>query len=379
MNSVTLHGFCDPAFTHVRDVFAENFSERGEIGAAVCVYKDGKSVVDLWGGLAVPKSNKQWEKDTIVCMLSVGKAMAALCVLRLIERGAIDFEAPVARYWPEFAQGGKEKLTVRQLLGGFAGLVFADHAPTGGAYDFDTMAQALAQQVPEWEPGTVGAYHSMTAGHLFGELVRRVDGRMIDVFFEEEIAGPLGCDFHIGVDDSNFERIASLIPNPESATLNAIADPSTRLGRAWRILPQEPDVFNTAAFRRSVFPSLSGHGNARAVARVYAALANGGQLAGHHVLSPELIDEVRMPSWEGKCGLTEREFRYGLGFFISAHPLVPFGPNPRAFGHPGAGGAIGFCDPEARLAFSFSPNFMCSGAGVGDRCEAVIAAAIECA
>ncbi len=373
-----IHGTCDPAFALVRDTFAENFTSRGEVGAAVCVYKDGRKVLDLWGGIADQKTGRAWDKDTIVCMMSVGKAMAALCVLRLIDRGLIDLEAPVARYWPEFAQAGKDKITVRLLMGGLAGLVYADHAPEGAAFDWDVMVRALEKQEPIWKPGTVGAYHSMTAGHLFGELVRRVDGRMVNVMFAEEVANPLGADYKIGVDDADLSRVATMIPNPGSVSFTQIADPTSKLGRAWRILPKGPDVFNSTAYRKSVFPSGSGHGTARGIARIYAALCNGGQLDGYYVLSPALIDELRKPSWEGVCGMTDREFRYGLGFFISAPPLIPFGANKRAFGHPGAGGAIGFCDPEAGLSFSYSPNFMCSGAGAGDRCEALIESAFSC-
>ncbi len=378
MNAPLTHGSCASPFQLVRDAFAENFSKHGEIGAAVCIYKDGQQVVDLWGGIADPATDTPWDRNTIVCMMSVGKAMAALCVLRLVDRGLIDLDAPVIRYWPEFGQAGKSEITVRTLLGGLAGLIYADHAPSGSAFDWNVMVQALEKQEPVWTPGTVGAYHSMTAGHLFGELVRRVDGRMINVFFAEEIASPLGVDYLFGLADTDMARTATIIPNPGSTTFTQIADPTSKLGRAWRILPREPDIFNSKAFRRSIFPSASGHGNARAIARIYAALGNNGSLDGYQILSPSLIDTLRAPSWEGECGLTGRDFRYGLGFFVSCAPLTPFGDNPRAFGHPGAGGAVGFTDPEAGLAFSYSPNFCCAGAGVGERCEGLIAAMFAC-
>lgn len=370
-----VRGVCDPAFAIVKQTFEENFRARGEVGAAVAVYKDGVPVVDLWGGVADQKTGKPWEHDTIVCMMSVGKAMAALCVLMLIDRGKIDIEAPVAKYWPEFAQNGKEKITVRTLLQAKAALLYADAAPDGAAYDWDVMVDALAKQKPEWEPGTRGAYHSMTMGFLMGELVRRVDGRMVNVFFADEVANPLGADYKFGLNDDDIKRVSDVIRNPGSTTLTQIATPGTKLHRAWRVTPNAAFRHNDEAFRKAVFPSANGHGNARAIGRIYAALANGGELDGVRLLSPAMVELARTESWKGICGMTDRDFRYGHGFFLNHPPLLPFGPNDRAFGHPGAGGAIGFADPENKIAFSYSPNFMTDGAGVGDRCQALINAA----
>lgn len=370
-----IKGSCDPAFERVRQVFEDNFQLRGEVGAAVCVYKDGSKVVDLWGGVADPATGMPWVEDTIVCMMSVGKSMTALAVLMLIERGEIDLDAPVARYWPGFAQAGKADIAVRTLLTGQAGVIYADHAADGAAYDWDAMVTAFEQQEPAWEPGTRGGYHSMSMGILLGELVHRVDGRMIDRFFAEEIAGPLDVDYRFGLDDAEIARVSDIIRNPGSVTLTQIADPTTRMGRAWRVVPNAADRYNTDEFRRAVFPSSNGHGNARAIARVYAALACGGSLEGVHLLSPELVEVARTEAWKGTCAMTGRQFRYGHGFFLNYPPLAPLGPNDRAFGHPGAGGAIGIADPEARLSFSYSPNFMTDGAGVGDRSTALIDAA----
>lgn len=372
-----IHGSCKPSFSHLREVFQENFELRNEVGAAVAVYQNGQLVADLWGGIADPAIGALWQRDSIVCMMWVGKAMAALCVYRLIDRGDLELDAPIAHYWPEFAQAGKSGITIRQLLGGFAGLIYPDHAPDGAAFDWEVMVKALELQEPLWEPGTQGAYHSQTAGHLFGEIVRRADGRRVETFFAEEIAGPLGIDYKFGLRDADLPRVAPILPNPDNVTLTQIGDPKSKLGRAWRILPQRDNFLNSEDFRRGVFPSANGHGNARSEARVYAALANGGQLDGFFLLSEELVELARTLSWDGICGMTDRHFRYGHAFFLN-NELAPFGPNPRAFGHPGAGGALGFADPEAQLAFSYSPNFMCSGSGVGDRCEALISALYDC-
>lgn len=373
---VRIDGMCDPAFSHVREVFAENFRSRGELGAAVCVYREGHKVVDLWGGIADPETATPWSEDTLTCMMSVGKSMAALAVLMLVDRGRIELEAPVANYWPEFAQNGKERISVRTLMSGLAALIYADAAPDGSAYDWDVICRALAAQPPEWEPGTQGAYHSFTGGYLLGELVRRVDGRMIDVFFREEIARPLDVDYGFGVAVADLPRVARTVPNRGSTTLNQSQDLDTKMGRAWRPWPQSPCPFNGSDFRRAVMPSSNGHGNARAVARVYALLERGGMLDGVRLISPALVEEIRKESWRGTCGMTDRPFRYGLGFFLNYPPLLPFGANPRAFGHPGAGGAIGIADPEAGLAMSYSPNLMCAGAGVGERCEALVEAVL---
>ena len=350
---------------------------RGEVGAAVCVYQDGRKTVDLWGGVADPVSRRPWRSDTLVCMMSVGKSVCALAVLMLVERGLIALDEKVGYYWPQFAQAGKEGITVRTLLAGMGAILYVDFAPDGSAYQWETIIGAIERQRPEWQPGTRGAYHSVTLGYLLGELVRRVDGRTIDVFVAEEIERPLGIDFKFGLDNGVLARVADIVPNTGNTTLQLTADRSTKLGRAWRIQPRiaETHYRNSRDFRTSVFPSGNGHSNARSVARIYALLAAGGALDGVRLVSPPLVAVARTETWSGICGMTDRPYRYGLGFFLNRSPLLPFGPNPHAFGHPGAGGAVGIADPDARVAISYSPNFMCAGAGVGERCEALIAAA----
>jgi CubicO group peptidase (beta-lactamase class C family) len=372
--SADVHGVCDPAFARVAEAFADNFSAREEVGAAVCVYADGVKVVDLWGGLADPQTGQPWERDTLVCMMSVGKGMAALCVHRLIERGAIELSAPVARYWPGFGQAGKDKITVAQVLGGKSGVLFADSAPPNSVMDWSEMVAAIERQPPEWRAGSRGAYQSMTMGFMLGELVRRVDGRLLNTFFQEEIAKPLGVDYGWGLNDEQDARAAPIIGNAAHDTVQAFADPSTNLGRAWHMRPVGPQFYNTDAFKRGVLPSSNGHGTARSVARVYAALAQGGTLDGVALLSAAQIEQARTLQWDEVCAMTARHYRYGLGFFLNTPGLVPMGNNRRAFGHPGAGGALGFADPERRIAFAYSPNFMCAGSGSGERCTALVAA-----
>lgn len=373
---VPIEGECETGFESLREVFEENFRSRGEVGAAVCVYKKGKKVVDLWGGYCDAEKTTPWRKDTIVCMMSTGKAMASLCALILIERGQLDLAARVADYWPEFGQAGKEEMSVEQLMGGLAGLLYLDQAPKGSMLNWEVMIKALEKQQPEWPVGTRGAYHSMTWGYLVGELVQRVAKRNFAAFFREAVTAPLNADYQFGLRDEDLPRVSDLIPNPDSVTLNAMKVPASNLGRAWRVMPETPDFFNSLEFRRAVFASANGHGNAAALARIYALLAEGGELDGVKLLSRELIDRARTAQWEGACGLTNREFKYGLGFMINKSPITPMGANPKNFGHPGAGGAIGIADVESRLSFSYSPNFMCSGEGVGERCTALVKAAL---
>ena len=370
--ALSIIGECAPEFERVRAAFGANFHERGEVGAAVCVHQDGQKVVDLWAGVADQATGRMWEHDTIVSMMSVGKGMVALCLFMLADRGLLDLDKPVAAYWPEFAQNGKAGITVRTLLQGKAGLLYADAAPDGAAYDWDVMIKAFEVQKPEWEPGAKAGYHSMGAGFLLGEIVHRVDGRMVDRFFDEEVAGPLGVDYRFGLKYADFPRTATMISNPESVTFTQSRMRETKMGRAWRVRPNGLGHNNEPAYRTALFPSSNGHGNARAVGRVYALLANFGELDGVRLLSRELVEQARTESWNGICEMTDRHFRYACGFFLAEPPLLEWPNNRKAFGHPGAGGAIGFADPEARLSFSYSPNFMCAGAGVGDRCTALI-------
>ena len=379
MEMIPVQGYCRSDFESLRHAFEENFRSRGEVGAAVCIYRGGECVVDLWGGLQDPVSGTLWSRDTIVCMMSVGKAFAALSVLLLAEREKLSLDSPVAAYWPAFAEKGKEAITVRQVLAGLAALIFTDAATRGAIYRWDEMTAAIEQQAPAWQPGSRGAYHSTTLGFLAGELVRRVDGRRLDRFFDEEIAHPLDADFQFGLRDKDLDRVSDVIENRDSDTLQAFSDTESAIARAWKIRPAgDGFFFNDDAFRKALIPSSNGHGNARAVARIYNALVDGGGTQSNPLISPRMIEEAREEQWNGPCGLTGRDYRMGLGFFLNKPPLTPFGPNPRAFGHPGLGGANGFADPENGIAFGYSPNALCGGDGVGDRCEALIDATFRC-
>lgn len=363
---------CEPGFEPVEQVFRRGLRQ-GQGGGAVCVYLDGAKVIDLWGGFLDKAETRPWTADTLSCVMSVTKAVVALGVLILVERGKIRLDEPVATYWPEFGAAGKQDITVELMMAGRAGLIYADRTEAGAIYCWPKMVRALALQEPAWSPGERGAYHSTTIGYLLGELIQRVDGRDLASFIREEITDPLDVDFTFGVPKNGTARIADVIPSAESSTLNTAGDGITKLARAWKAMPENlQDMFNSDDWCHSVMPSGNGHSNARSLARIFALLAMGGELEGVKLLSPGLIKKVRTVQWDCICELTDRPYRYGLGFFLNGSPLVPMGPNEGAFGHPGLGGVLAFADPESRLSFSYTPNKMAASEGVGNFCEELV-------
>lgn len=359
----SIDGSCDPRFRPVREAFAENFASRDEVGAAVCLAVGGEVVVDLWGGWADGARTRSWERETLVNVFSIGKGLTALCAARLVGEGRLDPEARVARYWPGFGAGGKGDVTLRQLLSHQAGLpAVRRRLPPGAMLDHDLMASALADQEPWWEPGTAHGYHTNTFGYLVGELVRRVDGRTLGTLLREEICGPLGADVHIGLPASEDARVAEFLwprdppPQKEADGLseaelmeyNGYFNPSGLSG--W-------GVVNTRAWRGAEIPSTNGQGTARGVARVYAALAAGGVIDGVEVVDPEALAAATAEEVYGHDLILKRPTRFGLGFQLT-QPERPLGPNPGAFGHFGAGGSLGFCDPEAGVALGYVMNRM---------------------
>jgi CubicO group peptidase (beta-lactamase class C family) len=362
-----IEGHCDPRFAAVRDAFAESFARGEEVGASLSVVEDGRCVVDLYAGHADQARTRPWTRDTLVNVYSTTKAMAALCLLQLVEQGKVDLDAPVARYWPEFAAAGKDELPIRWLLGHRAGLAAVRKLLPGEAlYDWDTMAAALAAETPWWTPGERHGYHAVTFGWLVGEVVRRVTGRSVGTYFREQIAGPLDADFHIGLPDAQHERVAEMSamapPEPGSVPnlLQAFLDePEGLLARAFMNPPSMAMGPNHAAWRRAEIPGANGQANARGIARVYGALARGGTQDGVDVLQRETLARAREEQSAGPDAVLQLATRFGLGFMLpQAARDTRFGPSESAFGHPGAGGSIGFADPEAKLGFGYAMNKM---------------------
>lgn len=360
-----IKGHCDPRFRPLQRVFEENFRSGGEIGAAVAVMFDGEPVVDLWGGYLDSEKTRPWQRDTIVNVFSTTKGMTALCAHRLVEQGRVDLDAPVARYWPEFSQAGKENIPVRWLLSHRSGVAAVKELLSPETlYDWDAMVTALAAQEPWWMPGEKHGYHAVTYGWLVGEVVRRVTGGSLGTYFRDEIAVPLGLDFHIGLADDEHGRVSDmtpLIPDPDADGVQLatvmLSDPEGMSARAFMNPPSLAVAPNNAEWRRAEIPAANGHGTARSLARVYGALARGGTIDGVHVLSPESIARCHAEQSFGSDAVLMVETRFGLGFMLNQQRREGnFGPSPRAFGHTGAGGSFAYADPDARIGFGYVMN-----------------------
>jgi CubicO group peptidase (beta-lactamase class C family) len=364
-----IHGSVKEGFEAVREAFAENFAQRGEIGAACCIYHRGEKVVDLWGGVRNIATGEPWEEDTMALVYSATKGIAAMTLALAHSRGLLDFDAPVARYWKEFAQNGKEKTTVRQLLAHQAGL-FAFDVPLDRTIvaDADRLAEIMARQKPAWEPGTKQGYHAVTIGFYEGELLRRIDPqhRTLGKFFQDEIAAPLGIDFFINLPESIPDsRLAPLIDPSFTEMLRG-------LPFAWMLSAFLP--FRTSNIARALagselahdekhiysrnleIPAGGGVGTARAIAHAYGVFAAGGK---ELELREETLKELSAPARPASIGgfydeCMEAEVQFSLGFMKSC-PTWSFG-SPSAFGAPGAGGSLGFADPETQIGYGYIPN-----------------------
>jgi CubicO group peptidase (beta-lactamase class C family) len=380
--AVKIEGSCDPKFNRVKDAFAENFDKRNEVGAATAVMLDGKSVVDIWAGHADKAKTKPWTRDTLVNVYSTTKGVTAICAHRLVDKGLLDIDAPVAKYWPEFAQAGKDKIPVRFLLSHRAGLPAVRKPLADDAlFNWTTMTTALAEQEPWWEPGTRHGYHALTFGWLVGEVIRRISGKTPGAYLRDEIAGPLGADFHIGLDAKHDARTANMIaaPPPAPGEPNLFAevmkDPESMVAKAFMNPPggMRPGMVNTREWRAAEIPAANGHGTARSLAQLYGALARGGELNGVRVMSKDEVAKCSIEQSNGPDALLIINTRFSQGYMMS-QPGASLGPNPQSFGHPGAGGSLGYADPEAKIGFGYTMNKMQSGLLIDSRATALIEA-----
>ena len=380
-----VHGEVAGGFGKVADAFVQNFGEHNETGASVCVYVDDQPVVNLWGGAANHKTGEAWTEDSATVVFSTTKGATAICIARLVEAGQLNYDAPVANYWPEFAAAGKQAVTVGQVMSHQAGLIYVDTPLTlEQVLAVDPIVQALAAQSPLWQPGSDHGYHALTYGWLAGELVRRVDGRTIGRYFADEVAGPLGLDFWIGLPEAEEGRVARLrgAPRPEGADLDLmrqIAGPGTNGGRALTLdgalAPVDGvDPFRTRAVRASEIPAANAVTNAASVAKMYAATI--GDVDGVRLLQPETVDQVRAEQVFGPDQSLVLPTRFGYGFMLHCDELVLSGDG--AFGHYGAGGSLGYADPEAGVAFGYVMNQMGGGIASDPRAVALLQAAHSC-
>ncbi|HET9729863.1 MAG TPA: serine hydrolase domain-containing protein [Acidimicrobiia bacterium] len=355
-------GHCDRAFAPVRDVFLANF-EAGEIGAACAVVVDGRTVVDIWGGWADEQRTRAWQRDTIVNAYSVGKPVVALAVLQCVAAGTIQLDEPATRWWPELV-AGQQGATVRDVLCHRAGIpAIRDPLTDDALWDWTTMTDAVAAIEPWWQPGTRHGYHVNTYGYLTGELARRVTAMLPGDWLRNEVAGPLGMDAMWGVPAADQPRCADIVWEAvyASPTVEAMpAHASEEQQMIWLSYFNPPGfssigVVNTPEWRATQVPSTNLHTTARALARLYTAFAAGGTIDGITVLDADVLAEATRPQSEGWCPFLEREVTFGLGF-QPTRPDRPFGPNPGSFGHFGTGGALGFADPVAGVAFGYVMN-----------------------
>lgn len=366
MTAAAIGGSVAPGFEPVAEEFARGFAERGEAGAAFAATCDGRAVVDLWGGVADAGDGRPWREDTVQPIFSGTKGLVALCVAMLLDRGQLGLDDPVSRWWPEFAAEGKDAITVAEALSHRARLPGV-RVPLSDAdvLDPQRMAALLAVQAPETDPRAALIYHPLTYGWLGGELIRRVDGRSAGRFLAEEVAGPLGLDLWIGLPPELEPRVATLHHGPEWGTsmeTRADAFPGDAL---WASIWLNPPFlrsegrlpWNEAAWHAAEIPGAGGIGTARSIARLYGALARGGELDGVRLLSPATLARVRMPLSAGPQAYTGERLAFGAGFQLqSADALL--GPVPAAFGHGGAGGSMHGAWPEQRVGFSYAMNEM---------------------
>ncbi len=357
-----IHGTCAPRFTPVKTAFENNFLMQDDIGASVAITHEGDFVVDLWGGHTSRDKTEEWAEDTIINVWSSTKTMAAMSLLLLADRGAVDLHAPVSHYWPEFAANGKDKVEVRHFLSHSAGLSGMDEPVSGDAlYDWAWMTGALAAQAPWWEPGTASGYHALTQGHLIGEVVRRVTGQSIGDFFRQEIAEPVEADFHIGTPEACFPRICDLTPPPDPIQVDADGSIASRT-----FVNPAVDVSATftEAWRKAEIPAANGHGNARSIVRAQTAMANGGEAFGKRLMSEEGTARIFEQQANGVDLVLGIPMTFGMGYGIS-NPDMPMGPNKRICFWGGYGGSIVLIDQDAQLCISYVMNRMEPGL-VGD-------------
>lgn len=373
-----IQGFCAPHLTKIKDVFQENFTRRGDVGAAFSVYQHGTKLVDIWAGTRDRSETLPWQENTIVNIFSATKALTALCALQLVDQGKLDLDAPVARYWPEFAANGKHRVLVRHLLNHRAGLpAIWQEVDNEVVFDAAAMARVLEQEAPYWEPGSAQGYHVFTFGWLVGELIKRVSGQSVGAYFAQHIAKPLGLQCYIGLTKEQVADVADVKPRPPReatreqrhgaaqpiAAKNSANEkprqPAQKNDLAARAFSYPPSLLggsNSTKWRCAEIPAANGHANAHALARFYAALANKGELDGVRLLSEERLALCTTESSHDVDRVLGVKKRFSLGFAMFCEQTFPYGRGTSSFGHAGHGGSLGFADPEYGLSMAYVTN-----------------------
>jgi CubicO group peptidase (beta-lactamase class C family) len=370
-----IQGTCEPRYESVRTTLAGQLDRGEDVGASVAVYVHGEPVVDIWGGWADPEKTKPWERDTITNVWSTTKTMTFLCMLMLHDRGELDFHAPVATYWPEFAQAGKEKIEVRHIMGHTAGLSgWEEPMANEDLADWDLCTARLAGQAPWWEPGTASGYHAVTQGYLIGEILRRITGESIGTWFAREVAKPLEADFFIGLPASEHHRVSDVIPPPPIDVAAMEGQVSDLMVKTFLNPPLDASLAHQEWWRRAEIPAANGQGNARSVAAVQSIIAGRGEARGVRLLSPGATDAIFEVQAEGVDLVLGVPERMGMGYGLSNPPEMPGGPRTCYWG--GYGGSVIIMDQDAALTVCYVMNRMESGL-VGDlRGANIVAAAV---
>jgi CubicO group peptidase (beta-lactamase class C family) len=356
----SIQGFVADGFTPVRDAFAANFDSSADVGASCCITFEGDTIADLWGGFSDAAMTRPWERDTIVNVFSTTKTMAALTALLLADCGELDFDAPVARYWPEFAANGKDRIKVSHVMSHSSGLSgWREPLKTEDLYDWEKMTALLAAQAPLWEPGTASGYHTVSFGYLIGEVVRRITGKSLGTVFREEIAAPLEADFHIGLPASEDSRVAEIIPWPMPPQGVAMPEFTEIQRLTFLNMPFDAAATTrTRAWRAAEIPAVNGHGNARSIAGIHCILANGGVARGKRFMSEAGSRRALELQIEGPdlVMIHLPPARFGLGFALPGPLLELELPNPNTIHWGGGGCSWIFIDMDAGTTFAYTAN-----------------------
>jgi CubicO group peptidase (beta-lactamase class C family) len=370
-----LQGTCDARFGAVRRQLKENVDSGAELGASIVLDLDGEIAIDLWGGYADSDRTRPWERDTITNVWSTTKTVTSLAALMLVDRGELDVDAPVARYWPEFGAAGKEDVLVRHIMSHTSGVSGLDQpAVVEDLYDWDKSTSRFAAQAPWWAPGTASGYHALNFGHLIGEVLRRITGRTLKQFVAEEIAGPLGADFQIGAAEKDWDRIANVIPPPplpfdlealgmDSPVVKTMTGPAADASNA-----------NTAAWRQADIGAANGHGNARSVARILSVVSRGGAIDGIRLLRPETIELIFREQSNGIDLVLGVPLRFGIGYGLPLPVTLPYVPDEKICFWGGWGGSVIIMDVGRRMTMSYMMNKMAPGIIGSDRSEQYVRA-----
>ncbi len=372
---MTIQGTSDDRFARLGELLEASIEAGDDLGASVAVVIDGEPVVDIWGGWTDPARTQPWQADTITNVWSTTKTMTALAALVLVDRGELDVHAPVARYWPEFAANGKDAIEVRHLLSHTSGVAGWDPpVEMADVYDPERSVTMLAAQAPWWEPGTASGYHGINQGHLVGEVIRRITGRSLGTFFAEEIAGPLGADFHIGLDPSHDARVSNVVPPPPLDFDMDAMDQSSPAFKFFTGPAVDPTNPWTSEWRRAEIGAANGQGNARSVARIQSIVSNGGEVDGVRLLSPSTLDVIFEEQSKGIDLCLGIPLRWGVGYALPYPEAFPYLPDSRICFWGGWGGSMVINDLDRRMTIAYMMNKMEAGIIGGPRSEALIRA-----